>query len=69
MLPDMDKSEHGGRRDGAGRPRLEGIGITRVDVKLLERHINKVERWQEANGCDSFSEALRQMIDAMPSPH
>ena len=56
--------QHGGRRAGAGRKPLPEGHTTVVSATLSAKHIEKVERWQEAHGCDTFSEALRQMIDA-----
>lgn len=57
--------KHGGARPGAGRPRTDGVGTQRLIVFLTPDQVAKVERWQEANGADSFSEALRQIVDAV----
>lgn len=58
--------KHGGRREGAGRKPLGGLGTQVVSVTLTPAHVAKVERWQEAHDLESFSEALRQIIDALP---
>lgn len=58
------KTAHGGRREGAGRPPLPEGHTSIVSVTLSGPHIEKVERWQDQHECATFSEALRQMIDA-----
>ena len=60
--------KHGRSRPGSGRPRLAGVGVTKIAVGLLDSQIAKVERWREVNGAENFSDALRQMIDATPAP-
>lgn len=32
-------------------------------MTLTAKHIGKVERWQEEHGQDTFSEAIREIID------
>ena len=59
----MPARKHGGHRLGAGRKPLEGTGTHVVAVTLLSRQITKVERWQEAHDLESFSAAVRAMID------
>lgn len=54
---------HGGRREGAGRKPLPEGPTTVVSVTLPAEHIAKVVRWQDEHDCDSFSDALRQIID------
>lgn len=61
-IPKRPRGRHGGKREGAGRPRL-GPGTVVVAVTLTARHLGKVERWQEAHDLASFSAALRAMID------
>ena len=58
------KKKHGGRRPGAGRKALPEGPTTKVAVTLPAEHIAKVVRWQDEHDCESFSDALRQMIDA-----
>lgn len=62
------RSRRGGRRAGAGRKRTAGLGTLQISYTLTARHIEKIQRWEEVNGCESASEALRQMIDAVPPP-
>lgn len=63
--PPIKKPKHGGRRPGAGRkPLPEGPG-TPVTVWLPATHVARVVAWQDGHDCESFSEALRQMIDAV----
>jgi hypothetical protein len=57
-------SQHGGRRNGAGRKLMAKGPRQIVTVSLSAEAIAKVQRWQEKAGCDSFSQALRQIIDA-----
>ena len=57
--------KHGGRRAGAGRKRLEGVGTQVVSVTLTPQHVAKVERWQDEHDVETFSEAVRQIIDAV----
>jgi len=65
--PQKKKAPHGGRREGAGRkPMPDGPG-TPVTVWLPAAYIAKVVAWQDGRDCESFSEALRQMIDAVGS--
>jgi len=68
MAKKRSPGKHGGVRARAGRPPLEGIGTTKIAVSLLVTHIAKIERWQDEHGVDSFSGAVRDMIDAA-SPH
>jgi hypothetical protein len=42
--------------------------VLRVAVTLLQRQIDKVERWQAAREGANFSSALREIIDAAPEP-
>lgn len=65
MIPGMAKrkKKHGGRRPGAGRKPLPEGATTPVTVHLPALHIAKVVQWQDARDCESFSDALRQMID------
>lgn len=65
MIAAMAKrKKHGGRRPGAGRkPLPEGPG-TPVTVWLPAEHVAKVVAWQDRHECESFSEALRQIIAA-----
>jgi hypothetical protein len=59
--------KHGGRREGSGRKPTEGVGLEVVGLlRLTPQQRAKAERWQEANGLDTFAEAVRQMIDAAP---
>lgn len=66
MIPGMAKrkKKHGGRRPGAGRKPLPEGPTTKVAVTLPAEHIAKVVAWQDAHDCESFSDALRQIIDA-----
>lgn len=57
------KKKHGGRRPGAGRKPLPEGHTTPVTVHLPAQHIAKVVSWQDARDCESFSDALRQIID------
>ena len=61
--PPKKKASHGGRRPGAGRKPLPEGHTSVVSVTLPAEHIAKVVRWQDARDCESFSDALRQMID------
>lgn len=58
------RKKHGGRRRGAGRKPLPEGHTTPVTVHLPAPYIAKVVAWQDRHECESFSEALRQMIDA-----
>jgi len=62
-MPNTAK-QHGGRRAGAGRKPMPKGPRQIVTVSLTDAAIAKVTRWQEKTGCDSFSQALRQIIDA-----
>ena len=61
--PPKRKPKHGGRREGAGRKPLPEGHTSVVSVTLTTPHIEKVERWQTQYACDTFSEAVRQIID------
>lgn len=64
MIAAMAKrKKHGGRRPGAGRKPLPEGATTKVAVTLPAEHIAKVVAWQDAKDCESFSHALREMID------
>jgi hypothetical protein len=54
----------GGRRKGSGRKLTDGQGTVPFGITLTPAQVAKIERWQEQKGCDSFSEAIREMIDA-----
>lgn len=65
--PPKRKGKHGGRRAGAGRkPLPEGAG-TPVTVWLPAAYIQRVVTWQDEHDCESFSEALRQLLDRASS--
>jgi hypothetical protein len=59
-------SNHGGRREGAGRKPLPG-SLTACFV-VTKAHMQAIRTWAAKHGCRSVSEALRQIIDARPSP-
>lgn len=64
MIAGMAKrKKHGGRRPGAGRKPLPEGPTTPVTAHLPAAHIAKVVAWQDEHDCESFSDALRQMID------
>jgi hypothetical protein len=56
---------HGGSREGAGRKRLDGLGGEMVAVRLTSRQIARIQAWQEENGLETFSDALRSILDAV----
>jgi hypothetical protein len=56
-------ARRGGRREGAGRPRLGVFGTKVVAVRLTPAHIARVERWQDEHDLPNFSAAVRSMID------
>ncbi len=58
--------QHGGRREGAGRKALAG-SVTAC-VVLTQTHLAAIRQWAAEHGCRSVSEAIRQIIDARPSP-
>ena len=53
---------HGGRREGAGRPPLEGR-VTRC-YALTEQHVDLLEQYRQRHGLESASAALRHMIES-----
>jgi hypothetical protein len=57
------RASWGGRREGAGRKRLDGVGTQVVAVRLTPAHIERAERWQESHELENFSAAVRSMID------
>jgi hypothetical protein len=58
---------HGGRREGAGRKSLDARGTAEVvAVRLTARHIARVERWMKRHHMETFSHALRAMIEIAP---
>ena len=58
------RKQHGGRRKGAGRKLTDGQGTVRVSITLTPAQQQQVERWMDTTGADSFSEAVREMLDA-----
>ena len=56
---------HGGRRAGAGRKPTDGVGVQILSITLTPKHIKKVEKWEDDHGTESFSEAMRQIIDTV----
>jgi hypothetical protein len=54
---------HGGRREGAGRKPLEGVGTQVVAVRLTPKNVDQVERYMDAHGLPNFSAAVRAMIE------
>lgn len=56
--------KHGGRRPGAGRPPIAGVGVSVMTVRFTAAQIAKIEAWAERHGLDNFSEALREMVEA-----
>jgi hypothetical protein len=56
--------QHGGRRTGAGRKLTDNVGTVRVTVTLTPIQVAAVEHWRELHELDSFSEALRDIVDA-----
>ena len=56
--------KHGGARPGAGRPPIGGIGTQKVQAYLTGDEIAKVEAWVERHDLESFSAALREMVNA-----
>jgi hypothetical protein len=56
------KVTHGGRRPGAGRKPLEGVGTQVVAVRLTPADIARVERYLDTHGLANFSHAVRAMI-------
>lgn len=58
----------GGQREGAGRrPFLEDP--VRVTFNLEARHVESLRAYQEAGGCATLSEALREVLEALPPPN
>lgn len=58
----MADVEHGGRREGAGRPPLEGR-VTRC-YALTEHHVKLLEQYRQRIGLPSASEALRHLLES-----
>jgi hypothetical protein len=56
-------ARHGGKREGAGRPKIDPLGTQVVAVRLTPKHVGKVERYQDAHSLPNFSAAIRAMID------
>jgi len=54
----------GGRREGSGRKPIAPGGARIVPVSLTNQQIQTVERWEDEHSCESFSAALREIIDA-----
>ena len=53
----------GGKRRGAGRPRIDPLGTQVIAIRLTPKHIARVERYMDAHGLANFSRAVRAMID------
>ena len=64
-MSDQFKSGRGGDRGGR---RPKGVNTKTSTFELKPRHLEKIAAWEEARGCKSASEALRQIIDAAPEP-
>ena len=59
----MKRRGRGGKRPGAGRPKIDPLGTQVVAVRLTPAHIARVERWMDTHGLANFSAAVRAMID------
>lgn len=57
----MTKTTHGGKREGAGRPK---VGETRVAIRLTDEQVVWLDAACEQAGMDR-SEFIRRMIDKM----
>ncbi len=57
------KTAHGGRRDGAGRPRKYGVPTKRVLLTLPEPLIKALDRAVEAGESDSRSELVVRTLE------
>ena len=56
------KSTHGGKRPGAGRPKEVEAPIRRT-VYLEQDHVEFIEAVRIKAGCETFSQALRGIIE------
>ncbi len=52
---------HGGKREGAGRPGLEGR-LTRC-YALTQQHVDVLDQYRIERGLTSASEALRDLLE------
>jgi len=57
------KRQHGGAREGAGRPTLDPKAEHRL-ILFTPEQLEKVERWRTRHDVPTFREAVRQMIEA-----
>jgi len=58
-MPTPPAGKRGGRRDGAGRPRLHEAGVERVVVYLPPSYVGALVRV----GGGNISQAIRQLIE------
>lgn len=54
--------QHGGKRQGAGRPPIDSEPMVTIGVSLSERHIGALDA-MAARGDGSRSSVIRQLID------
>lgn len=54
--------KHGGRREGAGRPKTVDAPVRRT-VYLAQRHVDLINRYLRPGA--TFSEALRTLLDEL----
>lgn len=62
----MKNSNHGGAREGAGRPALYGAPLERsLAVGLAGRHLRAIAAWRRRYPeCRSDAAAVREMIES-----
>lgn len=58
---------HGGRRKGAGRPKLL-VDPQTVSLVLDAAHVAKLERWSATLEPGGLSAAVRRLIELAPEP-
>jgi hypothetical protein len=58
-----EAKQHGGFREGAGRPPILKNAIRR-NITFDEIHLVKLKKFAERNGLKGYSDAIRLLIDS-----
>jgi hypothetical protein len=59
-------SNYGGKREGAGRPRIKKGEKAKVKAfSLEERHVAMFEKWADRKGLKNKSAAMRELIEKL----